>query len=96
MPLWGISFLKPSMLEEFSFTPVPLNIVAAAIQHLLKVLYKGRAIPNTPPTRKQVAKMFRNLQIKKLYAEGVSVPELAEMFNISRQRIHQILRGKNR
>lgn len=67
-----------------------------AVERIIHLLYKDVPNPTAPKSDKTPKKTERNLYIKKLHAEGVSVPELAKMFNISEQRVHQILRGKNR
>ncbi|MCZ7554589.1 MAG: hypothetical protein M5U05_18760 [Anaerolineales bacterium] len=41
-------------------------------------------------------KRERNVEIRARYAAGMSVPELARLFGISEQRVHQIVRGKRK
>ena len=38
-------------------------------------------------------KQKRNNLVKKLFAEGMPEAEIGRMFNVSRQRIHQIVRN---
>lgn len=65
-----------------------------ATARILKLLYGGETPPPTPISNKIPQKAARNETIKRRYAAGESVPDLAREFGISEQRVHQILRGR--
>jgi hypothetical protein len=76
-PVWGISVHS---LED-------------AAQGILKLLYLDQSPPKSPLNNSTPTKIRRNSEIKRRYANGESVPDLARVFRISEQRVHQILRG---
>ncbi|KAB2903687.1 MAG: hypothetical protein F9K27_12110 [Anaerolineae bacterium] len=41
-------------------------------------------------------KTRRNQELRQQYANGESIPDLAKVFGISEQRVHQILRGRRK
>jgi Mor family transcriptional regulator len=57
-------------------------------------MYIGQKTPIFPLTDHTPSKHERNHQIRARFAEEESVVELAEVFDISPQRVSQILRGK--
>jgi Mor family transcriptional regulator len=65
----------------------------AASLHLIQILYLNRPVPSIPKSHKTPRKIDRNTELRQLYADGVSVPELAVRYGISQQRVHQILKG---
>ena len=67
-----------------------------AVRLILDQLYQGVPLPPTPQTDSTKTKSGRNTEIRARYAAGETVPELAEAYGISHQRIHQILQGKRK
>lgn len=79
------------------FTPVwgnSVHTLEGATQRILKLLYGDETLPPTPISNKIPQKTARNEAIRRRYAAGESVPELARAFRVSQQRVHQILRGR--
>ncbi|WP_119072061.1 Mor transcription activator family protein [Aggregatilinea lenta] len=68
-----------------------LYTLEEATNCVLAQLYRGFLLPHIPISRR---KRERNEEIRNRYAAGENVPELARLYSISEQRIHQILRGK--
>ena len=79
-PVWGISVHS---LED-------------AAHRILKLLYADQPPSKTPISNVTPKKIHRNAEIKRRYADGESVPDLAKAFGISEQRVHQILRGRRK
>ena len=67
-----------------------------AVLRTLELLYQNIPLPVTPQTDGTKPKPKRNAEIRARYATGETVPELANAYGISEQRIHQILRGKRK
>jgi len=72
-----------------TFVPHPNE----AVDILLALLYQT---PRIPVAATNEPKSERNLTIRKLYGEGLSIPKLARQFGLSNARVHQILHGRNR
>lgn len=67
-----------------------------AVAFLVKRLYPGSLLSpaaQSPTTRK---KRNRNSEIRARYTQGVSVPDLAREYGISKNRVYQILSGKRK
>ena len=60
------------------------------------ISYYGQVLPQTPISNSTPAKCARNAKIRARHKRGESGATLAEVFGISVQRVHQILRGKRR
>ncbi len=58
-------------------------------------LYWGTTPPHQPLFDGTLPKLDRNKEIITRYTAGETIPELAEVFGISRARIHQILHSKS-
>jgi Mor family transcriptional regulator len=58
------------------------------------LLYIGRKMPLVPLTDYTPSKHRRNQEIRERYAQGETIIDLAEAFEISAQRISQVLRGR--
>jgi Mor family transcriptional regulator len=58
---------------------------------MISLLYAGFSVSSTPKSEKTPPKPERNELIRKRYAEGITGPELAKEFGLSRARIYQIL-----
>jgi Helix-turn-helix domain of resolvase len=69
-----------------------LLALEAAIQRLLRVLYENQTLSDQPHSGKTPPKIDRNVEVKRLYTQGWSAPDLAKYFDISTQRIYQILK----
>ncbi len=67
-----------------------------AISSLVNRLYFGLSEPTFPQSQATPKQIDRNAEIRALYAQGMSVPELAKKYGISKNRVYQILRGKRR
>lgn len=67
-----------------------------AVSSLVKRLYP-ESLPSptahAPNTRK---KRNRNSEIRARYAQGISVPDLARQYGISKNRVYQILSGRRK
>jgi Mor family transcriptional regulator len=67
-----------------------------AISSLVNRLYFGLSKPTSPQSQGTPKLIDRNAEIRALYAQGMSVPELAKKYGISKNRVYQILRGKRK
>lgn len=67
-----------------------------AVQLLLGILYGDTPEPPAPLSDKTAKLQGRNEQIRTRYAIGETLVELAAAYNISLQRIHQIVHGKRK
>ncbi|MEL7591661.1 MAG: helix-turn-helix domain-containing protein [Anaerolineaceae bacterium] len=61
----------------------------------------NRLYPGSPPSPTSISpstpkKVDRNAEIRARYAAGMSVPDLARQYGISKNRVYQILRGKRK
>ena len=61
----------------------------------MRLLYSQES-PASARYFKDTTQTDRNQAIRRRYAEGESVPNLALAFGISQQRVHQILQGKRK
>ncbi len=76
-------------LTGFGTARVPsLN---SAILRMLERLYVGIPLPLQPISEKHLSKSERSAQICERYAHGETLETLAQAFNLSPQRIHEIL-----
>ena len=60
------------------------------------IAYYGQVLPGLPVSNGTPTKCERNAEIRNRHKQGESPSTLAEAFDISEQRIHQILRGKRK
>jgi Mor family transcriptional regulator len=65
-----------------------------AIHYGILLMYIGQKIPLAPLTDHTPTKLTRNQEIRERYAQGETIVNLAEAFEISEQRISQVLRGR--
>jgi len=65
-----------------------------AVSRILELLYQDIPLHPTPQTDGAKPKSERNTEIHARYASGETVPELAETYGISQQRVHQILKRR--
>jgi hypothetical protein len=76
-------------LTGFDITRIPS--MNTAIQRVLDLLYLGIPRPTTPVLPEYLSKLERNEQIRARYADGESIADLARAYQISDQRVFQIL-----
>ena len=69
----------------------PRYRIENAVMNLIDLLYDGQDREFFT-----LRKVSRNTDIKMLFDEGLSFPELAAKFDISEQRVFQIMRGKRK
>jgi len=74
--------------------PRGLQHPVAAIQYGMLLMYVGRKMPLAPLTDHTPTKLTRNQEIRERYAQGETIVDLAEAFEISEQRVSQVLRGR--
>ncbi len=67
-----------------------------ALNYGMLLMYIGQKTPDFPLTDHTPSKHERNRRIRERYAKGETVVALAEVFDISQQRVSQILRGKRK
>ena len=75
------------------FQVTSVHSVDEAVERIIALLYQHLPYA-TPSYFKDTKPTNRNEEIRNQYAAGESVPVLAQVYRISEQRIHQILRGK--
>jgi Mor family transcriptional regulator len=68
-----------------------LNRVQLAVCHLLKLLY-----PAPPQPNKALTFAERNMAIRERHAAGESLSQLARAFDISSQRVQQIIKHRRK
>jgi hypothetical protein len=57
------------------------------------LLYIGQKMPLAPLTDHTLPKFTRNQEIRERYAQSETIVDLAEAFEISAQRVSQVLHG---
>ena len=67
-----------------------------AIHYGMLLMYVGQKTPDLPLTDHTPSQHERNRRIRTRYAQGDTVVELAEAFDLSPQRVSQIVRGKRK
>ncbi len=67
-----------------------------AINYGMLLMFIGQKVSIVPLTDHTPSKRERNRQIRVRYAKGETVVELAQVFDISQQRVSQILRGQRK
>jgi Mor family transcriptional regulator len=66
----------------------------AAIQYGILLLYLGQKMPQFPLTNHTPTKLTRNQEIRERYAQGETIADLAVAYEISEQRVSQVLRRR--
>jgi Mor family transcriptional regulator len=66
------------------------------MQYGMLLLYIGQKMPLDPLTDYTPSKHTRNQEIRERYIEGETIVDLAEAFEISAQRVSQVLRGQRK
>jgi hypothetical protein len=67
-----------------------------AIHYGMLLMYIGQKAPLAPLSDHTPSKPDRNHEIRQRYAHGETVVNLAAAFDISQQRVSQILHGKRK
>jgi len=65
--------------------------VEDALDYGIQVVYWGCILPDTPVWDGTIEQTARNTRIRNAHAAGASLSELAQQYQISPQRVHQIL-----
>jgi len=77
-------------LTGFNITHLPsINI---AVERVIEQLYAGIPLPLQPINEKHLSKSERNTEICERYSQGETLDNIAKDFDLSHQRIHEILR----
>ena len=63
---------------------------------ILELLYKDEPLPKKPVSNKTSERIHRNRNIRQRYQDGETIAELARAYNLSDQRIHQIVNHKRK
>ncbi len=67
-----------------------------AVRYGMVLMYISLPIPVSPRTDHTPTKYPRNVEIRARYAAGETVDYLARLFDISEQRVSQIIRGQRK
>lgn len=67
-----------------------------AISRLVNRLYGGSPLPTSLQSQATPKQIERNAEIRGKYEAGISVPDLAKEYGISKKRVYQILRGRRK
>ena len=67
-----------------------------AINYGMLLMYIGQKMPLAPLTDHTPSKLTRNQEIRERYAQGETIVGLAAAFDISEQRVSQVLRGRRK
>jgi Mor family transcriptional regulator len=62
----------------------------------MMLMYIGQKMPMVPLTDHTPGKHERNQEIRERYTQGETIVDLATAYDISQQRISQILRGQRK
>jgi hypothetical protein len=69
------------------------STAACASEGIVGILYLKRLPPKKPQSSKTPKRFKRNEAIRRRFAQGETVADLASEYSISVQRVHQILRA---
>jgi hypothetical protein len=69
--------------------------VSKAVHAILAMLYQDTP-PQIPISNKSVVKIERNEEIRTRHEQGETIAQLAKSYNLSEQRIHQILNHRRK
>jgi hypothetical protein len=72
------------------FQPTVCLTLSQAVQRVLERFYEGFPLPSTLQHNKDPKQSDRNADIRRRYANGESLLDLANEYGLSKQRIHQI------
>ncbi|MFC1961038.1 sigma factor-like helix-turn-helix DNA-binding protein [Chloroflexota bacterium] len=73
---------------------ISLPLFEVADTYVAYQLYLGISLPEQPLTFQTPSKSERNQHIRRRYKTGETVAKLAQVFDISEQRVSQIIRNK--
>lgn len=71
------------------------SVFEKAVQLILSLLYTSTSIPKQPLSDNPTL-VERNQKIRERYGNGEKVSKLAQEFEVSEQRIYQIIHGKRK
>lgn len=77
------------------FQVTSVHNISEAARCIIGLLY-GELPPAFPQYFKGTTQKKRNQEIRECFEVGESIPDLARAFQISEQRVHQILKGKRK
>jgi hypothetical protein len=67
-----------------------------AVRYGMVLVYISLPVPASPRTDHTPTKYIRNEEIRARYAAGETIDYLARLFDISEQRVSQIIRGQRK
>mgnify|MGYP002403098336 CR=1 FL=1 len=76
-------------LTGFNITRLPS--INDAIERVIEQLYAEIPLPSHPITEKHLSKSERNAEICERYWGGETLDEIAEDYQLSHQRVHEII-----
>jgi len=77
------------------YDPIACLTPLQAVRRVLNRLYDGIPLPSTLQPNKTQKQSDRNAEIRRRYADGESLLDLANEYGLSKQRIHQIATGRD-
>jgi Mor family transcriptional regulator len=92
--IFYIKMILIFLIPHRSLEPRGLQHPVVAIHYGILLMYIGQKIPLAPLTDHTPTKLTRNQEIRERYAQGETIVNPAEAFEISEQRISQVLRGR--
>ena len=79
------------MFETFPVGATGLHNIETATQTIITRLYAGFSFPDKPITKKHVKKSERNSEIRRRFAAGEGLSDLAREYGLTPQRVCQIV-----
>ncbi len=83
------------LLAPTGFDTTRLPSLNSAIQKLLERHYQGIPLPSQPISHKTPTKINRNRRIRERFADGESIADLARDYELTDQRVFQIIHFRN-
>ena len=81
---------KLLIMPPRGYQPIACLTPLQAVRCVLYRLYEGIPLPSTLQPNKTPKQSDRNAEIRRRYADGESLLDLANEYGLSKQRIHQI------
>ena len=76
-------------LTGFNITRLPS--INTAVERVIAQLYLGIPLALQPTTEKHLSRSERNTEVCTRYSQGETLEAIAKAFNLSHQRIHEII-----